>query len=339
MSLEQTKAEEKIKLSQNENPLGPSPKALEAVVAQANSMNRYPEPHSGSLKSILANYHQLSPKNIFVSAGLVEALDIIIRNFVDKGENLIIPKLTFVAYKLLAKIFDVETKFARMNEYRIDVDSIIEHYDAKSKLIIIANPNNPTGNIITEKELLKLLRTVLPHTYVVIDEAYCQYVADENYPDTLKLQRTYPNLIVMRTFSKIYGLAGLRVGYTIAAKDIIEKFEYYQAPFTVGRLAAVAVSAAIKDEKFVRDSFEMNLRGRSFIEEELGNLGLHVLRSQSNFIFVFFDNQEERDVTFDKLARSKLIARKMDPFGESKAFRVTVPRLENCKKIIDCLKG
>ena len=338
MSIDIKKIIEIIKLSQNENPLGPSPMALDAVNKYAISMNRYPEPHSNSLKTILAKFHQLSPDQVFVSAGLTEALDIIIRNFIEKSENLIIPKLTFVAYRLLAEVFGVKTRFAKMKNYRIDIDSIIENYDAKTKLIIIANPNNPTSNIITEKELIKLLQTVLPHTYVVIDEAYCQYVSDKDYPDSLKLQKEYPNLIVMRTFSKIYGLAGMRVGYTIAASDIIEKLDYYQAPFTVNNLATVAASAAIHDKEFVDDSFEMNAKSRSFIQNEMINLGYNIVTSQSNFIFVFFDNQQECDVVYNRLAKKKLIARKMGSFGDSKAFRLTIPRLENCKKIIDSLE-
>ncbi len=253
------KIAEKIKLSQNENPHGPSPMAFKAVLDQCNTVNRYPEVHSETFKSELANYHNLSDDNIFVCAGLVEALDIMIRNFILKGENLIIPKLTFVAYRLLAEVFNVETQFSLMKDYRIDVDSIMEKYNDQTKVIIIANPNNPTGNIITQVELIKLMDNVSPSTYVAIDEAYWEYVSDDDYPNTLKLQEKYPNLIVMRTFSKIYGLAGLRVGYVIASKEIIKKFDYYQPPFTVNRMATIAASAALKDVGFVKNSFETKL--------------------------------------------------------------------------------
>jgi histidinol-phosphate aminotransferase len=332
------KIAEKIKLSQNENPLGPSPMAYKAIFEQCHTINRYPEVHSVTLKSELASHLQLSTDNIFVSAGLVEALDIMIRNFIVKGENLIIPKLTFVAYRLLAKVFNVKTRFSQMKDYRIDVDSIIENYNNQTKIIIIANPNNPTGNIITEKELIKLMESVSQQTYVVIDEAYCEYVSDKDYPNTLKLQKEYPNLIVMRTFSKIYGLAGLRVGYVIASKEIIKQFDYYQPPFTVNKMATIAASAALKDKQFVKDSFEMNLAARAFLEEELLILGYNVVSSQSNFIFIFFNEQEDRDKIFNKLTSNNVIARKMGPFGDFKAFRITISKLENCQKIIDCLR-
>ncbi len=338
MSIDKIKAEDIIKLSQNENPLGSSPMALKAVIERSNLMYRYPEPHSISLKSDLAKHLKIGDEYILVTAGLVEALDIIIRNFIDKGENLILPKLTFVAYRLLSEVFNIETRFAQMKDYRIDIDSIIKNYDDKTKAIIIANPNNPTGNIITEKELIKLMETVLPHTYVVIDEAYREYVSDRDYPNTLKLQKKYPNIIVLRTFSKIYGLAGLRVGYAIASKEIIDKIEYYQSPFTVNYLATVAASAALKDKQFIKDSFNMNLKSRSFLEKELVALGYNVVRSQSNFIFIFFNKQNDRDLAFNKLANKNVMVRKMGPFGDFKAFRITIPRRENCEKIIDCLK-
>ncbi len=326
------------KLSQNENPLGPSPMAFKAISEQCKTINRYPEIHSTTLKSEIASHLELNTDNIFVSAGLVEALDILIRNFIVKGENLIIPKLTFVVYRLLAEVFDVETRFSQMKDYRIDVDSIIESCDDQTKVIIIANPNNPTGNIIIEKELIKLLKNVSQHTYVVIDEAYCEYVSDEDYPNTIKLQKEYTNLIVLRTFSKIYGLAGLRVGYTIASKEIIKQFDYYQPPFTVNKMAAIAAAAALNDKQFVKDSFEMNLTARTFLEKELSILGYNIVSSQSNFIFVFFNERVERDKIFDKLASNNLIVRKMGPFGDFKAFRITIPKLENCQKIIDCLR-
>lgn len=332
-------SEEIIKLSQNENPFGASPLALKAISENYLSVNRYPEPHSATLKAEIANHLELSIDNIFVSAGSIEALDILIRNFFGEGGNLIIPKLTFVAFKIIAEVFGVETKFSQMRDYSIDIESIIENYDEKTKGIIVASPNNPTGTILTKKELIKLLDHVLPHTYIIIDEAYCEYVSDHNYPDTLELQKQYPNLIVLRTFSKIYGLAGLRVGYAIATKEIIAKIEHYQPPFTVNRLASIAASAAIKDKQYVKDSFKVNLKTRSFIEKELRSLGYQIVPSQGNFIFIHFDNKKERDSIFDMLKSKNVVARKMEYFGDPKAFRLTVPKSENCQYVIDCFKS
>ncbi len=337
--MDQKVVDEIIKLSQNENNFGPSPKALKAVMENCNQMNRYPEPHSITLKNEFSDHLGVIPENIFVCAGLVESLDIMIRNFIAKDENLIIPEITFVAYKLLAKVFHVETRFSEMKNYGIDIDSIIEKCDEKTKLIIIANPNNPTGTIITEIDLIRLMEIVPKSTYVVADEAYYEYVNRVDFPNTLKLLQRYPNLIMLRTFSKIYGLAGLRVGFAVAHEDIIEKLEYFQAPFTVSQVASIAASAAIKDHKFLEKSSEDNLKSRSLLERELSQLGYNVVTSQSNFIYIYFDLQEERDKIFNKLASNNVIVRKMGPFGDFKAFRITIPKLENCQKIIDCLRN
>ncbi len=181
-----------IKLSQNENPIGASPLALKAVKEHGLSINRYPEPHSSTLKKELADSFVISSENVFVCAGSIEALDILIRNFIGKNENMIIPKVTFVAYKILAKVFGVTTNFSGMKDYRIDIDSILENYNNQTKMIIISSPNNPTGTIVSEKEMIKLLENVSPQTFVVVDEAYCEYVSDSDYPNTLELQKQYP---------------------------------------------------------------------------------------------------------------------------------------------------
>lgn len=332
--MDQNAVEEIIKLSQNENPFGPSPLALEAVRECSSTMNRYPEPHSATLKVELAGHLGLSPDNVLVCAGSIESLDIIIRNFIEKDENLILPEITFAAYKILARVFGVETRFSKMKDYGIDVDSILENYDDKTKVIIIANPNNPTGTIITHDELTKLLENVSQNTYVIIDEAYCEYVSDTDFPDTMDLQKTYPNLIVMRTFSKIYGLAGLRIGFVIATKEIVEQLDYYQAPFTVNLMATVAASAAIKDNQFLNDSFKMNLEARTILEKKLLDLGYNFVPSHSNFIYLHFVTRKERDRIFDKLNNKNVLVRKTDPFGDDKAFRITVPKPDDCQKVI-----
>jgi len=328
--------EEIIKLSQNENPFGPSPMALKAVKEQCENMNRYPEPHAHTLKNVFGDHFGLISENIFVCAGLVESLDIMIRNFIGEGENLVIPAITFVAYKLLAKVFNVETRFSEMKNYHIDIDSIIEKSDENTKLIIIANPNNPTGTIVTESDLIRLMETLPSSTYVVADEAYCEYVNRVDFPDTKGLLQRYPNLILLRTFSKIYGLAGLRVGFALAHEDVIEKLEYYQAPFTVSQMATVAAAAAIKDQIFLDNSFNNNLEARNMLTRELRALGYKVVPSESNFIYIHFESQQERDSVFDHFTENNVMLRKTDPFGDEKAFRITVPKLENCQKIIDC---
>ncbi|MCP4456422.1 MAG: histidinol-phosphate transaminase [Cytophagales bacterium] len=332
-------AEEIIKLSQNENPLGPSPMALKAVSEHSESMNRYPEPYSQKLEVELASHVGVLPENIFACAGLVESLDIIIRNFVKNGQNMIIPETTFVAYKVLSKLFEVDTRFSTMTHYGIDINSIIENYNDDTSVIIIANPNNPTGTYINQDELIKLLEVVSPNTLVVSDEAYREYVSVEDYPDTLALQKKYPNLMVMRTFSKIYGLAGLRVGYVITTPELKLKLERFQAPFTVSHVAAVAASAAIKDKEFVDSSVQSNREVREQMYAELVELGFDLVPSQANFLFIHFPSTEKRDSVSKELRESNIIVRPTDFFGDSKAMRVTIPKPENYKIFIACFKN
>jgi histidinol-phosphate aminotransferase len=327
-----------IKLSQNENALGPSPKALEAVLNDAHTMHRYPEPHSHSLEKKLAERLNLVPENVFVSAGLVEALDIIIRNFVGKGNNLILGDITFVAYRLLAEVFKVETRFSKMRDYRTDVNDIMSRYDENTKLIIIANPNNPTGTTISESELVRLLEHVSSETLVVVDEAYQEYVSQRDFPDSLSLQKHYQNLVIMRTFSKIYGLAGLRVGYTIANSPLVKKMGYYQAPFTVNRLAAIAAFHAIDDVDFVAQSAEMNKEQRQLLYDELKNNGYNTLPSQGNFQYVYFDTNEERNHFYSALCSRNVFGREMDLFGDNKAIRLSIGTPEDNLKLIESLE-
>ena len=332
-----TKIKNRIKLSQNENPLGPSTKAYRAVIENGNDIFRYPEPHSNSLTKKIAEKRNVSEDNVFVSAGIVESLDILIRNFIGESENIIIPKLSFVAYKLLGEVLGVEVRFADMTDYRIDIDAILKHYNQRTKLIIIASPNNPTGTIVTESELLHLLDNVSKDTLVVLDEAYAEYASPDIFLDSRNVQKKYPNLIILRTFSKIYGLAGLRVGYAIADAKIINQLHYYQAPFTVNYMASIAAMAALDDDEFVQKSYRMNNMERRFLMNEFTQLGYKVVPSESNFLFVTFDTKTERDEVSDLLAEKGVLVRETDAFGDENALRITVGERENNEQVIEYL--
>ncbi|MDO8366670.1 MAG: histidinol-phosphate transaminase [Saprospiraceae bacterium] len=325
-----------IRLSQNENPLGPSPKAMEAVLKQVSALNHYPEPHAYSLKKKLAERLNLEPENVLVSAGEVESLDIMIRNFVGEGNNMIVGEISFIGYRLLAKVFKVEARFSKLKDYKMDVDEILRCCDEHTKLIIIDNPNNPTGAIVSEQELIRLLEQISSGTLVVVDEAYMEYVTQVNFPDSPRLLQRYPNLVVMRTFSKIYGLAALRVGYTIANPAVVEKMEHYQAPFTVNGLGLVAAMHAMDDVEFVAQSKAANEKERRRLYNELKMLGNNVVPSQSNYQFVYFDTVDQRDHFYTELFGSGIMAQKTDSFGAENALRVSIGRAEDNSAVIDC---
>ncbi len=327
-----------IKLSQNENPLGPSPLAMKAVQEYSNTMHLYPEPHSHTLQEKLSDRLNVETDCVFVSAGLVESLDILIRNFVGPDQNMILSEITFAAYRLMADVFEVNVRTSKMNEYCVDVEDILRLCDHGTRLIIIANPNNPTGTTISQLELVRLMENVPSDTLVIMDEAYLEYVNQVDFPDSLGLWERYENLVVMRTFSMIYGLAGMRVGYTIAHRSIIDQLSYYQAPFTVNRMGMVAAMAAIEDTEFVEESVRLNRKGRQFLYKELSNCGCSIVPSQSNFLYLTFPTVEERNHMHDMAAKRSIIVRKTDLFGDDRSFRLTIGTPEHNEKILECFQ-
>lgn len=224
-----------------------------------------------------------------------------------------------------------------MNNYRTDLSIISKLCDEKTKLVFLANPNNPTGTIFTHDELKQFLNKLNPNTLVIIDEAYFEYVNDSGFPNSLELLNTYPNVIILRSFSKIYGLAGLRIGYGIAHQNIINKIENQRTPFTVNILATVAAIASFKDDGFIEHSVNNNEKQRNYLYAGLKNLGFNVLPSQSNFLYIYFYNKLERDVIYDQLIDAGLQTRKMEPFGDEKALRISIGDEIANKKIVACL--
>lgn len=327
-----------IDLSKNENPFGVSPKALASIKNSVDVLNRYPEPHSLTVKKEIGRHLNLSPDNIFVSAGLVEAIDIIIRNFVGEGENMIVSECSFVAYRALAKVFEIEIQLAQMDNYALSTNHFLTVYNAKTRLIFIDNPNNPTGTYIKNTELVKFLKQISKDTYVVLDEAYYEYVDAADYPDSLALLKDYPNLIIMRSFSKIHGLAGLRIGYCISSQETVQKLEYFQAPFTVNQTAASASIAAAGDVDFIKKSFELNQTEKNKLINNLRSVGFKVSPSQTNFIFISFNTKEERDNICNFLQQNRISVCKTDPFGAPKGLRISIGVPKENDYLINCLK-
>ena len=328
-----------IKLSQNENPFGPSPKAIEAVLNNCNKVSVYPEPHSTSLITRLAEKLNLSNEKIFVSSGLIESIDILIRNFIAKDENLIIPELTFVAYKILADIFKKEVRLSKMKDFGVDVEDILSRYDDKTKAIIVANPNNPTGTVISENELIKILDYVQLSTLVVIDEAYLEYANHPDFPDTLKLQKKYPNLIVMRTFSKIYGLASLRIGWGYAPKKIIDAMNIIKPPFNVNMAAQLAAVAALNDKNFINKSVKHNFIWANKIKNLLNKLNINTNEVGTNFLLLNFNNcKYSANYIQKKLENNGIILRSMQAYKIKNALRLTIGSSSANNKLIRIFK-
>jgi histidinol-phosphate aminotransferase len=337
-STEKEKAVEIIKLSQNENPFGASPKALKAIEDFYRSVFRYPDVFYNELKQKLSIKHNVSPENIIMSAGSVALMDMSIKSFVEFDQNVITSEKTFVAYELLAKINRRECRCAELVENTISLNSFLSLCDDKTRLMFIANPNNPTGTIIDHDDFKEFLDKVPSNVMVVSDEAYSEYVTDPTYPDSLQLQKTYKNLIIFHTFSKIYGLAGLRIGYAIAAPDVAQQLELCRTPFSVNSLASAAASAALDDTEYIQECISINEKERAFLYNELVNLGFKVTPSQGNFILVEFDKPDERDKIYTLLEGEGILVRKLEPFGIDLGLRISVGRPKDNQHLVKILK-
>ncbi len=324
--------------AQNENPLGPSPKAREAVLRNIHSLSLYPDVVLTELKEKLAAKHKVSPEEIIVSNGSGAIIDYLVKRMMSDGENMVLPEISFVAYKLCAAIYGREYRLAPMENYAISLENMVWRCNGKTRLIFLANPNNPTGTIFTHDEIAEFLNRVSPETIVVLDEAYYEYVDDPLYPDSIQLYRKHPNVVILHSFSKIYGLAGLRIGYGIAKKPIIEELEKNRLPFMVGSIANIAALAALDDQEHVRKSARMNAEGREYLLKGLTQLGYHVTPSQGNFLFISFPTTRERDQMHDTLFANKMIVRKMEAFGDDRSVRISLGKTDANIRLLECLK-
>jgi len=326
------------RLAQNENPYGASPLATEAVLKNIHKISHYPDVVLTELYGKLATKHGVSPEEIIVSNGSGAIIDYFIKRMISNGENMVVPEISFVAYKLCAAIYNRECRLVPMDNYAISLENIAKACDEKTRLIFLANPNNPTGTIFTHDEIAEFLLRISPQTLIVLDDAYQEYVDDPHYPDSIQLYRKHPNVVILHSFSKIYGLAGLRIGYGIARKTIIEELEKNRLPFMVGSIANFAALAALDDEEHIRESARKNAIDREYLFNGLTALGYRVIPSQGNFLFIPFPSTVERNLMHDTLFANKMVVRKMEAFGDSCSLRISLGRKEDNIRLLECLK-
>ena len=328
-----------IRLSQNENPLGASPNALKAMMDNYSCVNRYPAFTPSSLERQLSEKYCVSNDRVLFAAGSSEIVNMIIQTLDDSDSNIVTSELSFAAYRLFAKAHNRECRLAKIDNFTLDLDNMLALCDEKTKVVFIANPNNPTGTIITHKQLCNFLNSVSPEILVVVDEAYAEYVKDDTYPDSFNLMKEYPNYLMLRTFSKIYGLAGLRIGYAIGDKKVIENIGRVKIPYSVNTLAFPAASASLDDTEYIDKCSEFNAREREKLYTELISLGYQAVPTQANFLFVNFPEPDEKDNMFNCLLQNNLLVRKEDNLSGIYALRISIGMEEQNKKIIECFRS
>ena len=325
-----------IKLASNENPLGPSPSAVLSILKNLGKVSFYPDGNCYYLKNALSEFLEVAPANLIIGNGSDEILKLIAEAFLNEGEEAIVADPSFSEYDFTVKIMGGRTVTVPLKNYTHDLATMAAAVTDKTKLIFVCNPNNPTGTMVSAKDLKKMLDSLPQSIITVLDEAYYEYVTDSNYPQSLDFVREGRNVIVLRTFSKIYGLAGLRIGYGIARTELVDSILRVKEPFNVNLLAQVGALGALNDKEHVKKSREVNEQGKNYLTSEFKRLGLFNVPTQANFIWVRVG--ADCRTVFGKLLKRGVIVRTGDIFGSDDVIRVTVGTSEQNQRFIKMLE-
>ena len=324
-----------VKLASNENALGPSPKAVAALRTAAASLHRYPDSTCRGLREKLSKTLRITPASLIFGNGSDELIVLALRAFVDPGDEVVVASPTFLIYELQANACGASVSVVPLRDYRYDLAAMKAAVTAHTKLVFIANPDNPTGSYVTKKELDAFLRGLPAQTLVFMDEAYYEFVDASDYPQTLGQAKDRP-LIVTRTFSKAYGLAGLRIGYGVAQPPIIAAMEAVREPFNVNSLAQAAALAALEDTAFLARTRAMVRAGRRYLTGELDRLKLRYVPSAANFILVQLGPRAPEIA--QALLSKGVIVREMSGWKLSGCLRVTIGTAAENKTFIQTLR-
>lgn len=324
-----------IKMASNENPLGPSPKAVKAIQESLADLNRYPDADASVLRQAIAEQYGVAKQQVITTNGADELITLISEAFLEQGDEIIVPSPSFSEYDFGAHIMGAVVKQVPFDEgFQYNVDKLLEAITEKTKIIYICSPNNPTGTYIAKKEMARLLAE-LKDILVVFDGAYSQFADEKDYTDGLEFVNAGHPLIALQTFSKIYGIAGVRIGFGIASEEIIKSILKVKEPFNVNTLAQIAASAAITDTEHVTASFNANKKGRNFLYKNFERLGLHYTETTANFILVQIGPKGE-DI-YQQLMAKGIIVRYGKTWGLPEHIRVTIGTDEENEFFIDTL--
>ena len=329
--------DEIVKLASNENPLGPSPKALAACSAAFPDLCLYPDGSGFELKAALSAKLGIQSEQITLGNGSNDVLDLIGRTFLRPGTNAIYSQHAFIVYAIATKSNGAEARVTPAKDWGHDLEAMLAAIDDNTRVIFIANPNNPTGTQLTEAELTGFLGKVREDIVVVLDEAYIEYVADGSFPDGIKLQKQYHNLVVTRTFSKAYGLAALRVGYSVSNPQIADLLNRVRAPFNVNSLGLVAAQAVLGDDEYLVESRRINSEGMRQLEQGVTAQGLSYIPSGGNFLSVAFEGNTQ--AIYQKMLEQGVIVRPVGVYEMPQHLRITIGLPEENEVCLRALKA
>ena len=312
-----------VKLASNENPLGVSPKALQAMAESLAGINRYPAPDGYALRKLLAERYAVKSDNVFLGHGSEGIISLIMRTFLLDDEEAITSHGSFITFDIQAISRGIKLIKTPLKDYHIDLQAMAERITKKTKLIYLANPNNPTGTIFKVRDFLEFIKNVPPRVLVILDEAYFEFAhEDPAYPDSM--QYRMDNVITLRTFSKSFGLAGARLGYAFAREELVENLMKIKLAFEPSSVAIAAGVGALGDRTFLEQTLHIAYEGKNYFYDLFSKMNIRYLESHANFVTLVLDNEDQVNRLYDRLLRKGVIVRPLKAFGLPECIRVSV---------------
>jgi len=335
---EKYSVKETIKMNSNENPIGVSPVALEYASQILPRSNIYPEGSNKDLRAALARSFALSPDTIIIGNGADEIIYYIAMGFINDGDEVILPEITFPIYDIAFKIMRAKIVTSSMDAYTIDLDDMLKRITKKTKMVTVCNPNNPTGHSINKDEIERFISDVPANVLIIMDEAYMEFANTAEFPDTISMfKQGYENLFIIRTLSKAYGLAGFRVGFGIGNERLIEILNRIKLPFNISLVSQYAALGALSDSAFLNETIENTIEERTVIYKALNKMGLSYVKSSTNFILI--DVQKDSDLITEALMKRGVIVRSAKNYGCPTSIRVTIGTKKQNEKFLKALEN
>ncbi|EGT3614701.1 histidinol-phosphate transaminase [Clostridium perfringens] len=329
--------EKVVKLASNENPLGCSPKVKEALRNLVEETFLYPDANNFELKKSLAKCLGVNESQIFCGAGSDSLIKVLCSTLINPGDENIIGEITFPRYETNIELMGGNVIKVPMKDMKLDLEGMVNKVTSKTKTIWFCNPNNPTGSSFGINDIRKLLNKIPRSVYIIMDEAYVEYVSRDDYPNSLELLKEYENIIILRTFSKAYGLASLRVGYGVAREELVDYFNRVVNSFDVNLYAQVAAVEALKDREFLDTVKKFNKKQRDYLEQEFDNMGLKYVKSDANFIMVNVKCDDKN--FFNYLLQNGYIIRPGYLLGCPEWMRISIGKEEENRELISLMKN
>ena len=326
-----------VKLSANESALGPSPKVLEIFKSGFN-LKKYPDGKSSKLKETIAKKFSINEDQILIGSGSDEIISLICQSFLNKDDEVIMSEDSFLMYRIYSQLNGAVVRFAKNENNKFSVSETLKLVTNKTKIVFIANPNNPSGTYINSDELMKLRKNLPENILLMVDDAYAEYVTKNDYKSGLDIFKDSKNTVVSRTFSKIFGLANLRLGWGYGSKEIIEAANLFRPPFNISGIAEKAGCAAILDDEWIKKNVEHNEKWSKIIFEKISSKNIITNDPVANFFLLNFDNAKlNSEQAFDIFINNKILLRKMNTYGIKNSLRVTIGTDEENKTFLDIL--